>query len=238
MKRFLAAAMAAFAISAFGDLQIDFTRDAEQMTLQNHTIKQNGKLRTRVWHWSPKDKNYKPMNVVRTSLRDEALIIDASQCTKDRNGGYGIFVVEIYPEVKAADPSIYAGRNMEAAVEISADRPMLGILTPSYPVKGKIYFQMGGNVPILTQWKKIEKRFSVREDIRGEPTWRLTFSQPGILRIPRTGKGKTDFREPDSQRRSGTRILCDLRKRFFQSARGILPGLARRNLETGDDRTH
>ena len=62
MKRFLAAAMAAFAISAFGDLQIDFTRDAEQMTLQNHTIKQNGKLRTRVWHWSPKDKNYKPMN--------------------------------------------------------------------------------------------------------------------------------------------------------------------------------
>lgn len=218
MKRFLAAAMAAFAISAFGDLQIDFTRDAEQMTLQNHTIKQNGKLRTRVWHWSPKDKNYKPMNVVRTSLRDGALIIDASQCTKDRNGGYGIFVVEIYPEVKAADPSIYAGRNMEAAVEISADRPMLGILTPSYPVKGKIYFQMGGNVPILTQWKKIEKRFSVREDIRGEPTWRLTFSQPGILRIR---NASITFPEPEKEKPiSGNQILNGGAERGFYAISG------------------
>lgn len=218
MKRFLAAAMAAFAISAFGDLQIDFTRDAEQMTLQNHTIKQNGKLRTRVWHWSPKDKNYKPMNVVRTSLRDGALIIDASQCTKDRNGGYGIFVVEIYPEVKAADPSIYAGRNMEAAVEISADRPMLGILTPSYPVKGKIYFQMGGNVPILTQWKKIEKRFSVREDIRGEPTWRLTFSQPGILRIR---NASITFPEPGKEKPiSGNQILNGGAERGFYAISG------------------
>ena len=116
MKRIFAAVLTAFAISAFGDLQIDFAENAREMTLQNHTVKQNGKLRARVWHWSPKDKSYKPMNDVRTSLTDGALVVDASRCGRDRNGGYGIFVLEIYPEVKAADPSIYAGKSMVSSV--------------------------------------------------------------------------------------------------------------------------
>ena len=218
MKRIFAAALAAFAISAFGDLQIDFAENAREMTLQNHTVRQNGKLRARVWHWSPKDKSYKPMNDVRTSLTDGALVIDASQCSKDRNGGYGTFVVEIYPELKAADPSVYAGKNMKAAVEISADCPMLGIITPSYPVKGEVYFQMGGDVPILTQWKKIEKRFSVRGDIRGEPTWRLTFSQPGILRIR---NASITFPEPEKKKLvSGNQILNGGAERGFYAVSG------------------
>lgn len=218
MKRIFAAVLTAFAISAFGDLQIDFAENAREMTLQNHTVKQNGKLRARVWHWSPKDKSYKPMNDVRTSLTDGALVVDASRCGRDRNGGYGIFVLEIYPEVKAADPSIYAGKSMVSSVELSADRPMLGIVTPSYPVKGKMYFQMGGDTPILPRWQKIEKRFPVRSDIRGEPTWRLTFSQPGILRIR---NASITFPEPEKEKIvSGNQILNGGAERGFYAVSG------------------
>ena len=58
-----------------------------------------------------------------------------------------------------------------------------------------------------------------------------------IHHLPGAGKREDRFRQSDSQRRSGTRLLRGLRLRFLQSPGRILPRLARRHLETGDDRT-
>lgn len=177
------ALIGAATLTASADLQMDFS-SAKDLQIKNHLVTQNGHWRAKLWNWNPKDKNHKPMSAAVVELQDGSLKIDTTKCPVDKNGEYGMFVLEIFSDDKAKDANAaYAGKNMKTSIEVKAEPSTLAELTPSYSIKNGTHYQRGGNVAFLPQWQKVEKNFTVRADITGEPTWRMTFTKPGIIWI-------------------------------------------------------
>lgn len=172
-----------FALMTHGDVKVNFAEEEPVRKVQDCRILVNSRECGKIWNWNPKDKSHKPMEKARISLENGILKVDASNCPPDKDGKYGIFVIEFTATKKASAICEYAGKTMKAGAEIKVDKPIAAIITPAYRTEKGMHFQKGGNVALLPQWQTVLKNFSVQNNITGEPTWRLTFETPCIIEI-------------------------------------------------------